>query len=123
MAHVESRFNPKALNTSNSNGTKDVGLMQINSTHFATLRRQNIREDQLLNACVSTYVGAWILAEKIKVYGHSWRAIAAYNVGSLGTPGRVATGRKYAAKVNESYQMLTNKYGVGSGYSNVWAVN
>lgn len=123
MANVESKFNPSALNTKNKNGTRDIGLMQINSSHLEMLRRQNISEHHLMNACASTFIGAWVLSEKIKRYGYSWRAVAAYNVGSLNTDGRVATGRRYAGAVHDSYVKLTQKYGVDNGASRVWAVN
>lgn len=114
MASVESSHNPAAINRANSNGTYDVGMMQINSIHFPMLRKYGIKETELMNGCVSTYVGAWILAEKIRKYGYTWEAIAAYNVGSLTTPGRINTGKKYATKVMTAYQKLVARNQVAS---------
>ena len=109
IGYVESRHNPKALNLSNRNGTRDVGMMQINSIHLPELRRYGITEPQLNNACASTYIGAWILAKNIRRYGYTWQAIAAYNVGSLDTPARQRIGYAYATKVYEAYAKLSNK--------------
>lgn len=109
IAYVESSHNPRAISRPNRNGTYDIGLMQINSIHLPTLSRYGITKNTLMNACASTYVGAWILSEKINRYGWSWQAIAAYNVGSLNNPTRTRIGRSYANKVYEAYYKLTNR--------------
>jgi hypothetical protein len=57
---VESRLNPKAMNR-NTNGTRDIGVAQINSIHLPVLKVHGIQEDHLKDACINTYVGAWIL--------------------------------------------------------------
>lgn len=108
IAKTESSFNPSAINR-NKNGTYDVGLMQINSIHLPELQKYGIPASALKNACASTYIGAWILAKNFKRYGHTWEAIAAYNVGSLNTPGRRATGYKYTRKVYEAYNKLVRQ--------------
>lgn len=107
IAKVESEYNPYAVNQANSNGTVDTGLMQINSIHWPTLRQYGIEPSALKNACASTYIGAWILARNQRRYGNSWKAIAAYNVGSVETPRRAQVGYKYAAKVYRTYEELT----------------
>lgn len=111
IGHVESRHNPRAVNNSNKNGTRDMGMMQINSIWLPELRRHGIASETLFNACASTYIGAWILAKNIKRYGYTWEAIAAYNVGSLNTPARQRIGREYARKVYESYDKLARERG------------
>ncbi|MFX7866290.1 lytic transglycosylase domain-containing protein, partial [Acinetobacter baumannii] len=60
IAWHESGMRPLAVNR-NSNGSVDVGLMQINSSWFPTLARVGIAPEHLWNPCVNAYVGAWIL--------------------------------------------------------------
>lgn len=109
IGYVESGHNPTALNLSNGNGTRDIGMMQINSIWIPELRRHGIPTTALTNACASTYIGAWVLAKNIRRYGYTWQAIAVYNVGSLNTPGRVKTGQAYARKVYAAYGKLTRE--------------
>ena len=82
IAKVESNFNPNAVNK-NSNGTFDVGLMQINSSWAATLGKE--RWNTLGDACSNTKTGAWILSMCMSKYGYTWKAIGCYN---SQTPGK-----------------------------------
>lgn len=67
----------------NENGTEDVCLMQINSSNFDGLARYGITREKLLDdPCTCVQVGAWILSEKIRRYGKTWRAVGAYNAKS-----------------------------------------
>lgn len=81
IARTESGLNPNAVNR-NRNGSYDVGLMQINSSWFPTLRKYGINETQLLDPCISIHVGAWILAQNMQRMGNSWEAVGAYNASS-----------------------------------------
>ncbi|AOI91991.1 transglycosylase SLT domain-containing protein [Burkholderia pseudomultivorans] len=81
IAQVESGMNPNAVNT-NTNGTVDIGLMQINSTWLPTLAREGITQQSLFDACTNAYVGAWILSQNIRQLGPNWNAIGAYNSAS-----------------------------------------
>ena len=76
IAKVESNFNPAAVNM-NSNGTYDVGLMQINSSWGPTIGKE--RWKSLGDACYNTKTGAWILAMCMSKYGYTWKAIGCYN--------------------------------------------
>ena len=67
------------INTSNSDGSKDIGYMQINSWWLPKLSSYGIGEEQLKNTCVSVNVAAWILANNIVRYGPTWKAVGAYN--------------------------------------------
>lgn len=78
IAKTESSLNPKAINR-NKNGSYDIGLMQINSSWFPTLRRYGVEEKHLLDPCTSIHVGAWILARNMQRMGNSWDAVGAYN--------------------------------------------
>lgn len=75
---VESRLNPKAINH-NTNGTKDIGAAQVNTVHLPTLEKHGIGEKELKDACVNTYVGAWLLSKQIARHGLTWFGIAAYH--------------------------------------------
>lgn len=79
IAKTESSLNPLAVNRSNTNGTYDVGLMQINSSWFPKLKRFGIAEKDLYEPCVSIDVAAWILAHNIRHHGNTWAAVGAYN--------------------------------------------
>jgi soluble lytic murein transglycosylase-like protein len=105
IAYVESRYDPQALGK-NTNGSRDIGLMQINSTWIPELQRWGVPLAALTNACASTYIGAWIMAANFRRFGYSWEAIAAYNVGSLDTPRRRQLGYQYASKVYTDYNAL-----------------
>ncbi|MGS0893183.1 transglycosylase SLT domain-containing protein [Burkholderia stagnalis] len=91
IAQVESGMNPNAVNT-NTNGTVDIGLMQINSTWLPTLAREGITQQSLFDACTNAYVGAWILSQNIRQLGANWNAIGAYN--SASPDKRLAYARK-----------------------------
>lgn len=81
IAQVESGMNPKALGK-NNNGTKDYGLMQINSSHLKHLKDRGISASMLRqDPCISILVGAFILKDMVKIYGYGWEAVGAYNAG------------------------------------------
>lgn len=111
IAKVESSHNPGAINRANRNGTLDRGLMQINSVHYPTLQRYGIDPTALDNACASTYIGAWVLADKMRQYGNSWKAIASYNVGSVNNQARYRVGLNYAREVYKAYDDLKIQHG------------
>ncbi|MGU7771755.1 lytic transglycosylase domain-containing protein [Burkholderia sp. MR1-5-21] len=81
IAQHESGMRPYAVNR-NTNGSEDIGLMQINSAWLPTLAQYGIRREHLFNACVSAYVGTWILASNIRQFGPNWKAVGAYNATS-----------------------------------------
>ncbi|WP_175772979.1 lytic transglycosylase domain-containing protein [Paraburkholderia phenazinium] len=78
IAQQESSLHADTV-TVNSNGTEDIGLMQVNSSWLPTLARYGIRREHLFNACVNAYVGTWILASNIQRFGPTWKAVGAYN--------------------------------------------
>jgi hypothetical protein len=75
---VESNLNPGAVGK-NDNQSVDVGIGQMNSTHFKELAKYGIGPDQLKDACVGTYVAAWHLKKGIAAHGNTWEAIARYH--------------------------------------------
>lgn len=82
IAMHESGMRADAVNK-NSDGSEDVGLMQINSSHLPRLRQYGVTRSSLLDPCVSAYVGAWILRENIDRYGNTWNAVGAYNATTM----------------------------------------
>lgn len=92
ISRVESGGNPAAFHR-NSNGSWDIGHMQINSAWLPILAKYGITKDRLTNPCVNTHVGAWILANNFQRMGYGWNAVGAYNAKS---PDKIAA---YARKV------------------------
>ena len=96
IAKVESGFNPAALNT-NTDGSFDYGLMQINSRWYPTLGRE--RWAHLNDACFNVRTGAWILARCVKRHGYTWDAVGCYCAKSPEKRARYAN-RVYRALVD-----------------------
>lgn len=78
IARQESGMNPAAIGQ-NTNGTQDLGIMQINTAHLPTLARAGIGRQHLMDACTNIAVGAWVLAGSVRRYGMSWSAVGAYH--------------------------------------------
>ncbi len=102
IAWVESRYDYSAINE-NTNGSTDVGVMQINSLWLEPLAQYGIEQDHLYDACLNISVGAWILQQKIKEVGYNWQAVAHYH---SKTPER---GESYARKVARVYLWLKQR--------------
>jgi soluble lytic murein transglycosylase-like protein len=92
IARTESGLNPLAINR-NGNGSRDIGLMQINSAWLPTLAAHGINERDLFEPCTNIHVGAWILAGNVSRLGYTWDAVGAYNAT------RPALRRAYIEKV------------------------
>ena len=92
IARTESGGNPHAIGR-NRDGSRDIGLMQINSAWLPALARHGIDERDLYEPCTNLHVGAWILAHAIARYGYTWEAVGAYNAA------RPAARRTYIDKV------------------------
>lgn len=102
IAIVESNLNPSAMNR-NSNGTYDIGLMQVNSIHLPRLKEIGVSEVMLKqNPCISLMTGALILKEMVDRYGYTWEAVGAYNAGIA--KDRNILRHKYAEKVKKVYE-------------------
>ena len=83
VAKIESNNRPDAIHF-DSNGTHDVGVMQVNSSHFAELESEfHITEQILLQRpCVNIAVGARILGSFLRRYGATWKAVGSYGAGT-----------------------------------------
>ena len=105
IAAVESGYRTEAMNHSNTDGSRDIGLMQINSMHLPRLLKLGITEDRLLSEpCLSVEVAASILAEFIQRFGYNWTAVGSYTAG--GSPGRETLRMRYAEKIWARYEAL-----------------
>ncbi len=92
IARTESGLNPQAIGR-NTNGSRDIGLMQINSAWLPKLASHGIGERDLYEPCTNIHVGAWILAGNVSRLGYTWEAVGAYNAASP------ALRRNYVEKV------------------------
>ncbi|MGH8437265.1 MAG: lytic transglycosylase domain-containing protein [Pseudomonas sp.] len=97
---VESGLNPYAVGR-NANGTRDVGIGQMNSRHFRELANYGVAPEHLKDACIATYVAAWHLSKAIARQGNTWFGVASYH---SNTP-----------YFNQRYQILLNNELVRSG--------
>lgn len=85
IAYKESRHNPNIVSKPNTNGTYDIGIMQINSSHLAWLERDfNITKNDLFNPRVNIYTGAMILRKCFNKHGANQNGITCYNGRILG---------------------------------------
>jgi soluble lytic murein transglycosylase-like protein len=78
IARTESGLNPQAIGR-NGNGSRDIGLMQINSDLAADAGLPRHHERDLFEPCTNIHVGAWILAGNVSRLGYTWEAVGAYN--------------------------------------------
>lgn len=63
----------------NTNGSVDVGCMQINSVHFTALAAYGIGRERLEDDCQNILVGTWILDSELRHGGDLWSSIGNYN--------------------------------------------
>ena len=103
IARTESGLNPLAVGR-NRNGSRDIGLMQINSAWLPTLAEYGISERDLFRPCTSIHVGAWLLARNFQRLGYTWEAVGAYNAASPGL--RLV----YVDKVQRNLTHVTSKH-------------
>jgi soluble lytic murein transglycosylase-like protein len=99
IAWVESRYDKNAKNQ-NTNGSVDMGVMQINSLWLEPLSEYGVQKKHLYNACYNISIAAWILRKQINEVGYNWQAVAHYH---SRTPDR---GESYARKVARVYFAL-----------------
>ena len=106
IAVVESGMRPHVDGAPLSGGTRDIGLMQINSSWLPSLSRYGIALKDLRDPCTSIEVGAWILSDLVQRHGNTWDALAAYNAACTQLKGRACrqTRTAYAWRVWRAMQ-------------------
>lgn len=112
IALTESAMEPLAINR-NTDGSVDVGLMQINSRWFPPLAEMGIQPGDLWQPCTNIHVGAWILAGEIRRFGYTWQAIGAYHAGPALTVARERRRIDYAQRVYHNLANLDHHGGDG----------
>jgi soluble lytic murein transglycosylase-like protein len=78
IAKQESSERPNLIHR-NSNGSWDIGVMQINSSWIPRLSKYGIVESDLWNPCINVMIGAWILKSNFSRMGYNLDALGAYN--------------------------------------------
>lgn len=78
IAKHESGGRIHAVNT-NTNGSRDIGLMQINSGWLPVLQRHSLKEQDLYDPCVNVLIAAWILSNNFQRLGYTTQGLGAYN--------------------------------------------
>jgi soluble lytic murein transglycosylase-like protein len=102
IGHVESRYRPWEIN----GHTGAIGVMQIMPFHLKWLQRYGIDRIDLLDGCTNINVGAFLLADFIRMYGNTWRAVGAYGAGIA--PDKEKARIEYAQLVERAYEHLIN---------------
>ena len=106
IAKVESNFNLNVVNV-NSNGSRDYGVMQINSSWQDDLSDLSIDWRAVTSSpCMNIHVGAWVLASNFLSKGVNWDAVGAYNAGHNKTDLAQHRRTRYAIKVYQASQAL-----------------
>ncbi len=94
---TESDHNPLAINV-NTNGSEDIGLMQINlDIWLPTISKHGYDRRSLFDPCTNIAVGGWVLAQEVQRFGYTWEAVGAYNAGP--SPERELRRSGYARRV------------------------
>ena len=87
----------KNVISKNNDGSKDYGVMQINSWWLPILQRHEINRKDLMNICTNIAVGSWILKYEFSHFKNWKDTLASYNAGRARYKKRFA--RIYANKV------------------------
>lgn len=101
VAQVESNQKNPGRVGPNSDGTYDLGVMQVNTwwlerTGPYSISAIGITEQELLtNDCTNIAVGVWVLKQDLNRYGNVRAALSAYNTGKPNSN----VGLAYAEKV------------------------
>jgi soluble lytic murein transglycosylase-like protein len=102
IAKVESGFQPHVVNKT----SYAIGLMQIMPFHLGWLSKYGIYERDLFDACTNINVAAVLLADFVRMYGDTWRAVGAYGAGIK--PDKERARNEYAGLVKKAYEKITD---------------
>lgn len=97
--------------STNTNGSYDLGPMQINTIWLGTLaEKMGVEEDRIVarliyDPCFNIGVGTWILSTHIQDTGNFWQGVARYH---SRTP---HIGQRYAMRVYDTLQRQLQQAG------------
>lgn len=97
----ESRGRPDAVGPKLPDGNRALGVMQINTIHLPALAPWGIEREHLFDACTSQKVGAWVLADCIRRFGQTWKAVGCYYAGPASK--NIAAQVEYVLDVQKFY--------------------
>ncbi|WP_052331243.1 lytic transglycosylase domain-containing protein [Vibrio parahaemolyticus] len=92
----------------NSNGTYDMGVMQINTIHLPDIQRKYPTvtwRDVAYDPCVNIGIGTWILSKRLKETNDYWVGVGNYH---SKTP---KYRNRYLKKIYEAYNGLLKRKG------------
>lgn len=98
--------------TKNTNGTEDIGLMQINTAWIKWMPEAKITKEKLKNVDFNIKIAFKIVNQIIERHGYSWHSIGRYH---SGTPKfkrkwlkRIKSNIKYLASIDERVTIVKN---------------
>lgn len=104
---IESKLNNMAYNDLNFNGSVDVGICQINSFWYPTMKKHGITPEMLFDPYISIHFSAYVINHNFNIGGMNLNSIGAYNAGWKKE--RQVLRDIYAKKVIEKYNNLTQE--------------
>jgi len=97
----------------NTNGSKDFGVSQINSSWLAKTRAAGIDSDDLQNnACKNIWAAGWILRRCLDKFPESfWHGVGCYHTGeNPKTPAQLGRQVSYAKKVYAAAERIRGPF-------------
>jgi hypothetical protein len=109
LAWEESRFNPRAVNRSNRDGSIDRGLFQLNNRSFP-----NLELSEFFNIQTNARYGISHLRHCLNIGGTEVTALAMYNAGSgrVNTSGAPRVTLNYISRIMENRSRLESYFHV-----------
>lgn len=114
IAIGESSLNARAININRDKKgveiSRDMGVMQVNSTHFPRLWASGVIQDKsdlLTRPCLNVQIGTWVLARHFQVCGITWNCLGSYNAGFRKE--RHETRESYANRIYAIYKRLVRQ--------------
>ncbi|CDH02247.1 lytic transglycosylase domain-containing protein [Xenorhabdus bovienii] len=118
IAEGESKYNNRAINLKNSDGTTDATMMQINSWWHdkpVFIKNKLSRQKLMKDPCLSINFGAWVLAGNFSIGGVNWNSVGAYNAGW--DKGKATARQNYVNRIKLIYERLKRESGVSPSSS------
>lgn len=107
MSIISVEGGKKGTVSKNSNGTYDLGVMQINTIHLPEIKSNFPMVDWQVvtnEPCVNIGIGTWMLSKRIKEADNLWQGVGNYH---SRTP---KYHRIYLNKIYRAYKKVLSKY-------------